>query len=183
MANAFSREAVADFIDYESNKGLINKATASARKAAVKRVFAILEAHEAQDVTKIDLDEVMHRFSNLEGAAFTPESLSTYRSRVRTALDDFVSWKQDPIGFRPRGSIGTRKAKPLKGEGNKFTTASVADPAPAIATTNLSQTHSLPIPLRPDLTVFVHGVPFDLSKAEARRIANVVLAMAMETEA
>lgn len=181
MSTPFSREAVADFLDYASNKGLINKATASARKAAFKRVSAILEPHEAQDVSKLDLDEVMHRFSNLEGSAFTPDSLTTYRSRVRTVLDDFLAWKKDPMAFRPRTSTAGRKASKVAATKPDAAPLRRADPAP-VAASNLSQTHSLPIPLRSDLTVFVHGVPFDLSKAEAKRIANVILAMAVETE-
>jgi hypothetical protein len=36
-----------------------------------------------------------------------------------------------------------------------------------------------PIPIRPDVVVRIHGLPFDLSTAEAEKIANVVKAMAM----
>jgi hypothetical protein len=35
----------------------------------------------------------------------------------------------------------------------------------------------VPIPIRPDLTVHVQGIPFDLTEAEARKIAAVVTAM------
>jgi hypothetical protein len=35
----------------------------------------------------------------------------------------------------------------------------------------------LPIPIRPDLTIEVLGLPFDLTSGEAKKIANVVLAM------
>jgi hypothetical protein len=83
------------------------------------------------------------------------------------------------MAFRPRATASRKPAKaPAKSESPSVR---VSEPAP-VAATNLSQTHSLPIPLRSDLTVFVHGVPFDLSKAEAKRIANVIMAMAVETE-
>ncbi len=36
----------------------------------------------------------------------------------------------------------------------------------------------LPIPIRPDVTVFVQGLPYDLTEAEANKIANVIRAMA-----
>jgi hypothetical protein len=36
----------------------------------------------------------------------------------------------------------------------------------------------LPIPIRADTTVFVQGLPFDLTEAEAAKIANVIRAMA-----
>ena len=43
-------------------------------------------------------------------------------------------------------------------------------------------TLSLPIPIRSDLAVQIEGIPFDLTKAEATKIANVVLAMATEIQ-
>ena len=101
MDGQFSKDALLSFIEYAGSKGLLNKATANARKVAAKRVTAILEPHEAEDVTKLDIDAVMHRFSNMEGSAFTPESLSAYRSRFRASIDDFVNWKKDPMSFRP----------------------------------------------------------------------------------
>ena len=36
----------------------------------------------------------------------------------------------------------------------------------------------IPIPLRADLTVFIQGLPIDLTEAEAEKIARVVKAMA-----
>jgi hypothetical protein len=38
----------------------------------------------------------------------------------------------------------------------------------------------LPIQIREDLTVQIAGIPHDMTKAEADKIARVVLAMAME---
>jgi hypothetical protein len=180
MAGEFSAEALLSFVEYAGNKGLMNKATAAARKAAVKRVSPILEPHEAQDVSKLDIDEVMRRFSNLEGSAFTPESLATYRSRFRATVEDFLTWKENPMAFRPARNGVTRRPSKVPKEDGRMPSA----PSPTLPqSTQPPQTHSLPIPLRADLTVFVHGVPFDLTKAEARRIANVVIALAIEPDA
>ena len=38
----------------------------------------------------------------------------------------------------------------------------------------------IPIPLRPDVTIRIHGIPMDMTKAEAEKIAAVVLAYADE---
>jgi hypothetical protein len=37
----------------------------------------------------------------------------------------------------------------------------------------------LPIPIRADLTIYIQGLPFDLTEAEAKKIASVIQAMAM----
>lgn len=41
-----------------------------------------------------------------------------------------------------------------------------------------SLTTAIPIPIRRDIVVKVLGLPFDLSKAEASKISNVIMAMA-----
>lgn len=40
----------------------------------------------------------------------------------------------------------------------------------------------LPIMIRNDLVVEISGIPFDLTRAEAERIAGVILAMATEAK-
>jgi len=39
----------------------------------------------------------------------------------------------------------------------------------------------LSIPIRPDMEVRIHGIPWDLTQAEAEKIASIIEAMAMPT--
>jgi hypothetical protein len=41
----------------------------------------------------------------------------------------------------------------------------------------MAASNILPIAIRADLTIYIQGLPFDLSEAEARKIAAVVTAM------
>lgn len=174
----YSSGAVLDFLDYAASKGLFNKSTAGAKKIAVERVFEIADASESADVRTVDLPNLMSRFINVSGSGFKPESLASYQSRVKSAVEDFVSWKQNPMGFRPskRGSAKKPKASPTQGA-QKPTPVAVESASPKMSSVS---THSLPIPIRADLTVQINGIPFDLTKSEATKIANVVLAMATE---
>jgi hypothetical protein len=36
----------------------------------------------------------------------------------------------------------------------------------------------LPIPIRADLTIYIQGLPYDLTPTEAKKIASVIQAMA-----
>ena len=158
-------------------------ATAQARKAALNTVLSILDADEAQDVTTLDLDSVIARFGNLQGKEYTPESLRTYKSRVKSALEDFASYVENPLAFKP--SLQTRERKPNQ---SKVTT----DDKKHSAVTPTAQPHRpqvgtfagpmansiLPIAIRADLTVHIQGIPFDLTEAEAKKIAGVIQAMA-----
>jgi len=181
MEQTSSREALLEFLDYLANKGLAQKATVAARKAAVGRVFEILEPEEAADITNIDLANVMSRFQNLKGKEYTPASLSTYQSRIKKAVDDFVTFRKNPLAYRPASVTRERKAK---SSADVNTPPQKAPPAPAddqgghIHKRGHGSENSVPIPIRIDLTVFVQGIPFDLSKAEAAKIANVIMALA-----
>ena len=178
-----SRAALLDFLDYLAATGLMAKATVAARKAASSPILGILEPDEAADVTALDLDQVVNRFQNLHGKKYTPQSLTTYKSRVKAAIEDFASYSANPLAFRP--SVQSReRAKPRNGKPPSVPKAadnieafkpevSARPVHSAVASSNI-----LPIPLRADLTVFIQGLPFDLTAQEARKISNVVLAMA-----
>lgn len=180
MSNDRSREGLAKFLDYLATKGLMAKGTADARKAAAGKVLGILSLEEAKDVLAIDLNETMHRFTNLQGQKYTPGSLSTYQSRVRSALDDFDKYLKNPLGFRPAVE---NRARTTKSQNNSnrvekpkaldaTSTTIVARPSPPANDT------ILPIPIRADLTIYIQGLPFDLRKNEAAKISAVITAMA-----
>lgn len=186
MNGSKSRTALLEFLDYLARKGLMNKTTVGARKAAVNNVLGILDDDEADDVSKIDLDDVMLRFHNIHGSKYTPDSLSAYKSRVKTAVEDFLNYIQNPMAFRPNGQNSTRKAaekqrgkednRPALNDFKEKNTRSLAESSPAPFGTPTI----LPIPLRADLTVYIQGLPYNLTIAEASKVANVVRAMATE---
>ena len=184
MDNNKSREALIEFLDYLAQKGLMAPATVQARKASVNTVLGILDNQEAHDVSAINLDAVMDRFTNLQGKAYNPQSLRTYKSRVKSALDDFLRYVENPLAFKPKVQVRERKlttAKSPSGEGTKTSDGPMAEVqrSSTAAVAGPMASSILPIPIRADLTIYIQGLPFDLSEAEAKKIANVVQAMAM----
>jgi hypothetical protein len=178
-----SRTALLEFLDYLAAKGLMAKATVAARKAASTQILGILESEEAADVTVLDLDQVVHRFQNLHGKKYTPQSLTTYKSRVKAAIDDFASYSVNPLAFRPSVQSRERgKAKNGKLPPAPKASDDVEQVRPEVNSrpvhSAMASSNILPIPLRADLTVFIQGLPFNLTAQEARKISNVVLAMA-----
>jgi hypothetical protein len=181
MAGDRSRQKLMEFLDYLGNKGLVAGATVATRKAAASKVLSILSEEEAADVTSLDLDEVMSRFQNLEGKNYTPGSLNTYLSRLRSSVDDFSTYLENPLGFKP--SIQGREKRPRQ-EGKKESVASTqsgstppSEKSSQRATT-LPSPSIFPIPIRSDVTIYVQGIPYDLTDGEAAKIANIIRAMA-----
>jgi hypothetical protein len=120
----------------------------------------------------------MRRFNDREGRGYTPGSLNTYFSRLRSAIEDFKEYLDRPMNFRP-GVQPREKRKPdPRKEAPQPTPIATEVALPPIPRGNV-----LSIPIRPDKTIAIHGLPYDLSEAEAAKIANVVRAMVTPTAA
>ena len=151
-----SRTALLEFLDYLANKGLMNRTTAAARKASANKVLGILDESEAADVSKLDIDAVMTRFHHLHGANYTPDTLSVYKSRTKSAIDDFLRYQRDPLNFKPGIQPSQRKSDRAKVSGTNDSSPhgesqkSAAEAPPA-------EVNIIPIPIRTDLTIKIKG--------------------------
>lgn len=180
MAGPRSREELLKFLNYVGVKGLLSPSTAESRKASVNKVLGILSESEADDVSKIDLEEVARRFANLHGQQYTADSLRTYKSRTKSSIDDFLRYVDNPMAFKVGGAKRTPKAKPQKDQAQVVPGSAPSSAAQQTVTITPSAGSGIvPIQIRVDLTVHVQGLPFDLTTREAKKIANVILAMAM----
>ncbi len=189
MAEGRTKEDFLEFLDWIGSKGLLPLNTAQARKAVANKVLAALEDDELTDITALDIDNVMIRFVNKFGKRYTPDSLRTYRSRFESSVADFKAHCADPVGFRPAGRSpnrrkngdgidekekpnGSPKRPPARNARPSSQPNGHAEPPPS------SAGNVVPVQIRSDLTVKIGPVPFDLTSAEAKRIANVILALA-----
>jgi hypothetical protein len=166
------------FLDYLATKGLMNNVTASGRKAAVKAFFGVLDDTETADVTALDLDEVAMRFLNKRGAALKPDSVKVYKSRVASAIADFKKYRADPLNFKvgvtPKPSTKVNKAP---AQSTERLAAPQSQQQPISAFVSPSEM-VFPVPIRANVIVKIVGLPSDLTKPEAARIANVINALA-----
>jgi hypothetical protein len=185
MDGTRSREALDQFLRYLGDKGLMAAATVGARRAAASKVLGILDDDEAKDVTIVDVDDLATRFSRLHGKNYTPDSLSTYKSRLKSALSDFEAYLSNPLAFRPSGQsrstkASLRQAQKDNGESGsqKSQSESIIEQSKPVAAL-MPNSNILPIPIRVDLVIYIQGLPYDLTESEARKIAGVVNAMAV----
>lgn len=179
MAGNRSREGLVEFLDWVETKGLLPSGTVQGRKAAVNRVLSVLDDQEAQDVTQLDLDHIMDRFINLNSSGYTPDSLRTYRGRVGSSIRDFESYVSNPMAFRPVRPLKLKPGKQDKSAAKAMVVLAKQPESTRPTPAPMPGVNLIPIPLRADLTVRLEGIPFDLTMAEARRIANVVIALAI----
>jgi len=178
-----SLNALIEFLEWTAEKGLMAKNTVGGRKAAVSAVLGILDPEEKGDVTAVDLDSAMMRFVNLQGKKYNTSSLNVYKSRTNAAIGDFRKWLDDPLSFKPQANKVEKKpqskgAKAPKETRAKSGQADLQQPSTS-SSPHQASANVFPIPIRENIVVRIHGLPFDLTAAEAEKIANVVKAMAM----
>lgn len=181
--NRYSATKLADFFNYVISKGLMNKGTANSRKIASAKILESLDAQEINDLRDLNREEAFQRFVNLRGKDYSPQSLSVYKSRFISALDDFLTWVEDPVNFRPSGA--SRQTRQTKKPLTKLTDSESPSPEQQIAPAEpqssdagLTDLLNLPIPLRKGVIVKIHGLPNDLTQDEANKIAAIVSAYA-----
>ena len=107
----YSKKAFLKFLDYVSDKGLIKFQTVRGWRSAALKLMTDLSEAEEGDIRTIDLDLAVHRAANRDSVSVSPESLNTYRHRVALAIQEFISWRDDPATYKPRGLDGKSRTK------------------------------------------------------------------------
>jgi hypothetical protein len=171
----YSQSAFLEFLRQAAVTGITKPATARARKLAAENLLDQLKSHERLDLRLLDVDELCTRFHKLQGSTIRPENLQLYNERLSSGLKDFVCWTSDPTSF-----------KSAEGEKPESVLVAARDtPEQAQAREELAlnpprSPHDIfPVPIREDLVVYLQNIPLDMTRAEARKIAGVVRALAM----
>ncbi|MBY8826684.1 hypothetical protein [Hephaestia mangrovi] len=181
MSVGRSRADLLKFLDWMAEKGLLPANTAQSRKASSNKILALLSEEEAMDVTQVDVDDLALRFGTKFGQQYDPKSVLTYKSRLRSALEDFRAYCDNPVGFRPTGRVQQRPKLTKESVASKTSVTDGAEQrsAPTVVQSPVSV---VPVAIRADVIVHIGNLPHDLTEIEARRIANVILAYAIPSD-
>jgi hypothetical protein len=171
----YSRDALARFVDYVVEKGLVNPSTAQGWRVATTKVLTDLSAEERADVRRIDVDTTFKQFLNRHPGRLSPASTGEYRRRVGRAIDEFVSWMENPAAYGSRTAAWAARAE-RRPQSRPRTSVPPARPAEQRAD---QAGVSLSFPVRPGFLAQV-VVPADLTVDEARRMGAFLLTLAPE---
>jgi hypothetical protein len=176
----YSRAALARFIEFVVEKGLVHPATAQGWRVATTKVLEELPPAELADVRRIELETTFRAFLNRNPGRLSPASVGEYRRRVGRAIEEFVRWVEDPgaYAFRAAGAAKPpprrRKEPAPTDRGERRSPA--ADPSDGEP---YGGNIALGYPLRPDLLAQV-VVPRDLTVEEARRMGAFLMTLAVD---
>ncbi len=178
MANGYSADDLLEFLDHVGDKGPMPATTAQALAVATRNVLAILSDEEKVDLSRLDLDTAIKRFTNKRAKDFNPTSLKEYGRRVRRAVALFLNWREDPANFtvKTRTTNAVRRKDKGYANGEPATRDTPAEQLPEEA----AGTYRSSVPVRPGLVVTLVNIPNDLTRAEAERIATFVRMLALD---
>src|SRR5262245_37273094 len=94
-------KALIDHWNWAAEKGVMNKNTAGGLRAACAQVLSVLDDWENVDLKNMDVEETLLRFQNLKAREFKPNVLDTYKRRFRQAISSYLSYLEDPGGWKP----------------------------------------------------------------------------------
>lgn len=174
------------FLDRTRAKGWLNASTAAALKSTAGRIGEVLEEREKQDLSQLNVDDVIRRFGNLNPDV-APDSLKTYRSRMSKAIELFAAYNEDPVNWQPPASSGTprRKAKVSSRDGDESRTK---QPLKAVASSHAAPSSSVtstsgftyPFPLRDNVTIMISNLPRDIKSNEVERVCAFLRSLAVD---
>lgn len=169
----FTLQLFYEFLDSLNNSGAVNPATARNIRNSSQRIMAFATDSEKDDVTKLDVDELVRRYQDSANPTPNKTTLSNYKSRTLSAIGRFKTHQlgqdiTDSFSETTQEIKRTMNAKAKKPRGKQ-----------AVKVIEEVKTFELPIPLRGDLIVTITNLPRDLTKEEARRISNIIESFSM----
>jgi len=172
-----------EFWDWAISKGLMKKNTAKALATASKQVLGIDEDWETKDVSNLNADDIVNRFTNLRSVDVKPENLNAYGRRFKKALELFMQYWHDPSSWKPSSQTSSNlKLKSTKLDRTKG--SQVSHNANEIVVPDTGPFTSLglveyPYPLRDNCIVCLK-LPSDLKIADVERLAAFMQTLALD---
>jgi len=174
-----SGQALVDHWKWAAEKGLMNNNTAASLGAATRQVLSVVDNWQTLDVRALDVEDILRRFQNKRGKDFVPQSLNTYKARFAQAVRLFISYLDDPGGWKPTSGNGrtpTRQKKQAVRSTDAPLSAERESPSPPRVTGLVEY----PFPLREGRFAYLR-LPVDLSKADVQRLTAYLNTLVMDS--
>ena len=172
-------KALVDHWNWAAEKGLMNKNTANAFRAACTQVLGVLKDWEEKDINQLDLDDVINRFKNLRAQDFKPKTLRDYENRFRRAVQLFQDYIRDPSSWAPTKSNTSSRRSPTKSDTTKPPQKEDRAGEERNAIVEPTGLVEYPFPLRQDIIAYLH-LPSDLTSGEVERLNTFMQALVVE---
>ncbi|MEM8489858.1 MAG: hypothetical protein AAF756_03455 [Pseudomonadota bacterium] len=184
MSRDFSSESLQSFLREAAVTGRMHPATARSRRKAAEALVAHLSSAEATDLRNLDFAALRDRIANSPSSDLRPEVADLYIERLAAALVAYAEALPEVSSSSKPDAMSPPEALSVEPGGKRSQSRDDIEAQRALEAVHLGmdsiREDVFPIPLGDDRVVFLHGVPHDLTAAEARKIARVVEALVQE---
>ena len=171
-------KALVEHWNWAVSKGLMNRNTGNALRAACAKVLPVLDDWEESDVRSLDIEGTLVRFVNIHHKDFKTDSLEAYKRRFRNAVSSFLEYASDPAAWKPSQRDGaTKRAQPANGAVQ--TASQPPRDAGARGALKGSILHEYEYPLRSDMMAKL-VVPRDVTSLEMKRLTTWARTLAVD---
>lgn len=178
-------EGLAAWLEWARDRGVLNPKTADAQRTAVTRILEVDADPGGVDISTLDVEDLLDRFARLRSSKYSPESLATYQSRFRRAVDMYLEYLANPAEFRPpkrkfverrKPGANSRAATPAPVRSSSTTNADIIE-APPVAGDGVIQ---YPFPLQSGQTAYLH-LPRQLSGSDVERLIRFLQSLVIDS--
>ncbi len=181
-----SVEGLYAFLDFLTEKGYATRSAVNPWRSASRQIFGVVEGRPdpAVDVTKIDPDAYMDRFEKLTVGQYKHESLASYRSRFKKAVEAYAAYLSDRKipSFRGSGGPGGRKKETQAApkEGTAPVAAHHVRPE-VVSSAAEAGLIAYPFPLKSGELAYIR-LPAKLDKTDADRLSAFIQTLVLEPQ-
>jgi hypothetical protein len=174
-------KSLAEHWNWAASKGIMNKNSAAALRAACTQVLGAVDDWENVDVTTINPDDLIQRFRNLRAKDFKPNSLEVYGQRFKKALSSYLAYIRDPGAWKPSRQVRNPRSPRNNGTGESAADKHSDSTLPRSAEHSRSGLVDYPFPLRDGLTVRLM-LPRDIKTSEVKRLTAFMSTLTVDFE-
>jgi len=182
--------AMGRFFTWATEKGELPAPRVNNMRTAVNRILAVEEEPERVDIRSLNVEDLLERFEIKNKARYNLDSMATYKSRFRVAIDTYRSFLEGGTEWRAigRGATARPTAKKALKRIVKQTKPAALGSAPSspdetspkrsgASGSDMPRMISYDYPLRKELVVRL-ALPVDLTPSDARRLAAFIQSLA-----
>lgn len=180
------------FLEWTADRGVLPLATANSYRVATTKVLEIEPDPYAVDVRNLDVEDLLDRFARLRGGNYTPDSLATYKTRFRKAMENYLRYLHDPGNFRPvtRSAVTASNKRPRATIKRKsaVTAADVIESElgdsvrVSTAPPSAEEIFQYPFRLRSGQTAYLH-LPPELHRSDVDRLVRLLESLVPASDA
>lgn len=183
----YSKQAFFEFLEIAKEAGIYSPKAANDRLSAIRSVFEHTKIHDHIDLNTLNIAEVQKKYKETAKDKLSELTLKIYSGSFKSSLNAFIKYVKDPNQLKIKGkkstinlaNTATKQQTTEKNTSPVQTKSVITKNITTKTNDNIQPLIPLifPIPIRKNVVVSLHNIPYDLTTTEAEKISSVLKAL------